>query len=772
MENTLKSLLPNWYALLQGWALDGSLTAAAQEALLLDGEPKALKNLVSQWAAGDYSGLPPIVLLSSADINGAKGAYAISTGTIYLNADWLATATQEAVNAVLTEELGHYLDGLLNTVDTSGDEGEYFSDLLREVVLTDSQKSFLRAENDGGSVKADGTTLGVEFATTSPVKEWTQLLGPSGTERARSVATASDGSIYITGYTTGNLDGKTKIGWIDAFLSKYNSNGSKAWTQLLGSSAVDEASSVATASDGSIYIAGYTWGNLDGKTNSGFADVFLSKYNSNGSKAWTQLLGSSAADDARSVATASDGSIYIAGYTYGNLDGKTNSGFADVFLSKYNSNGSKAWTQLLGSSAADDASSVTTASDGSIYITGYTFGNLDGKTNSGGYDAFLSKYNSNGSKAWTQLLGLSAYDEAHSVTTASDGSIYIAGYTGGNLDAKTNSGVNDVFLSKFNGDGSKAWTQLLGSSAADDASSVTTASDGSIYITGYTYGNLDGKTNSGDTDAFISKFSDADIFKVPIVTLAVSPASVLEDGTTSLIYTFSRTGPTTNALTVNYSIAGTANAADYTGATPGTGKTITFAANSATATLTIDPTADSTIESDETVVLTLASGTGYTIGTAGAVTGTITNDDVASSVNGVRLSLDTSYSPLPVLYHYISPVADLVSGGRFFDYAFYDLSSSIYPADILVSKNIVNLKVETVISGLNSPAWGIDTLSPDVDGYWLIGTNGDDNIRFSLGSLRDGSELSISILRTGGGNDAVYFDDIGLMDGVYIDHRI
>jgi len=511
MENTLMSVLPNWYALLQGWALDGSLTAAAQEALLLDGEPKALKNLVSQWAAGDYSGLPPIVLLSSADINGAKGAYAISTGTIYLNADWLATATQEAVNAVLTEELGHYLDGLLNTVDTSGDEGEYFSDLLREVVLTDSQKSFLRAENDGGSVKADGTTLGVEFATTSPVKEWTQLLGSSGTERARSVATASDGSIYITGYTTGNLDGKTKIGWIDAFLSKYNSNGSKAWTQLLGSSAVDEASS------------------------------------------------------------------------------------------------------------------VTTASDGSIYITGYTWGNLDGKTNSGGYDAFLSKYNSNGSKAWTQLLGSSAEDVARSVATASDGSIYIAGYTGGNLDAKTNSGVNDVFLSKFNGDGSKAWTQLLGSSAADEASSVTTASDGSIYITGYTGGNLDGKTNSGDTDAFISKFSDADIFKVPIVTLAVSPASVLEDGTTSLVYTFSRTGPTTNALTVNYSIAGTANAADYTGATPGTGKTITFAANSATATLTIDPTADSTIESDETVVLTLASGTGYTIGTAGAITGTITN---------------------------------------------------------------------------------------------------------------------------------------------------
>jgi hypothetical protein len=32
--------------------------------------------------------------------------------------------------AVLTEELGHHLDGLLNVVDTPGDEGEYFANLV------------------------------------------------------------------------------------------------------------------------------------------------------------------------------------------------------------------------------------------------------------------------------------------------------------------------------------------------------------------------------------------------------------------------------------------------------------------------------------------------------------------------------------------------------------------------------------------------------------------------------------------------------------------
>ncbi|MFM6669150.1 MAG: Calx-beta domain-containing protein, partial [Dolichospermum sp.] len=131
----------------------------------------------------------------------------------------------------------------------------------------------------------------------------------------------------------------------------------------------------------------------------------------------------------------------------------------------------------------------------------------------------------------------------------------------------------------------------------------------------------------GTTTAVTGTITNDDL---PSITLAVSPASVTEDGTGNLVYTFSRTGATTSALTVNYSIAGTADATDYTGATPGTGKTITFAAGSATATLTIDPTADTTIEANETVALTLATGTGYAIGTATAVTGTITNDDFPS----------------------------------------------------------------------------------------------------------------------------------------------
>jgi len=114
------------------------------------------------------------------------------------------------------------------------------------------------------------------------------------------------------------------------------------------------------------------------------------------------------------------------------------------------------------------------------------------------------------------------------------------------------------------------------------------------------------------------------------VSLALSPSSVTEDGTTNLLYTFSRTGATAAALTVNYTVAGSATlGTDYTGiaATPAT-KTISFAAGAATAVVSVDPTADSSIETDETVALSLAPGTDYTVGTTTAVVGTITNDDL------------------------------------------------------------------------------------------------------------------------------------------------
>ena len=89
------------------------------------------------------------------------------------------------------------------------------------------------------------------------------------------------------------------------------------------------------------------------------------------------------------------------------------------------------WTKLLGTSSDDYAKSLTTGSDGAIYVAGSTYGNLDGQVNSGDRDAFVTKYNTDGTKAWTKLLGTGSYDWVSSLTTGSDGAIYVAGSTGG-----------------------------------------------------------------------------------------------------------------------------------------------------------------------------------------------------------------------------------------------------------------------------------------------------------------------------------------------------
>ena len=103
-------------------------------------------------------------------------------------------------------------------------------------------------------------------------------------------------------------------------------------------------------------------------------------------------MGTSGEDQAYALTTGNDGAIYVSGSTYGNLDGQTNSGDYDAFVTKYNPNGTKVWTKLLGTSDNDQASALTTGNDGAIYVSGSTYGNLDGQTNSGGRDAFIIKY--------------------------------------------------------------------------------------------------------------------------------------------------------------------------------------------------------------------------------------------------------------------------------------------------------------------------------------------------------------------------------------------
>jgi predicted extracellular nuclease len=118
----------------------------------------------------------------------------------------------------------------------------------------------------------------------------------------------------------------------------------------------------------------------------------------------------------------------------------------------------------------------------------------------------------------------------------------------------------------------------------------------------------------------------------PATTVSIGPASVTVDegnsGTTDMVYTVTRSGDTTGAGSVHYAVTfdGTANAADFSGATTGD---VSFAAGQASQTITFHVAGDTAYESDESFHVTLSGpSAGSTLGTATAA-GTIHNDDAA-----------------------------------------------------------------------------------------------------------------------------------------------
>ncbi len=167
-----------------------------------------------------------------------------------------------------------------------------------------------------------------------PVIEWTRQLGTDGIDIGYGVSVDSSGNAYVTGITYGGLDGNTNVGFDDMFLTKYDTSGTRLWTQQLGTSSLEIGNGVSVDSSGNAYVTGGTQGGLDGNTSAGSWDMFLTKYNTAGTKLWTKQLGTSSLEIGNGVSVDSSGNAYVTGGTQGGLDGNTSVGGSDMFLVK------------------------------------------------------------------------------------------------------------------------------------------------------------------------------------------------------------------------------------------------------------------------------------------------------------------------------------------------------------------------------------------------------------------------------------------------------
>ncbi len=460
--------------------------------------------------------------------------------------------------------------------------------------------------------------------SSSNIFEWTRLLGNSDEDFGgiqipslvgTAITTGNDGSVYVAGHTSSNFDGETNQGLMDVFVSKLNPDGTKDWTKLIGSESNDYATALTIGNDGSVYVSGFTVGDFEGEIRQNISfNGFIGKLNPDGTKDWTQLIQTDKSDYATALTIGNDGSIYISGSTGGDLYGQNPSESFTGFLSKYDPDGTRDWTKF----SFDIGNALTTALDGSIYIGGYSASitkfnpdgtkdwtsdagipgevfavttGIDGSIYIGIKDQYdlgsvISKFNSDGIRDWTKSLDL--FPNPYDITTGLDGSIYISGseWDISNSEPYSSNYLRFyTYISQFNSDGEKGWTQYLGNFGDDsihnnhpnryyhpvsnsnaNINTITTASDGSIYAVGLTKVDLNNSLLEEHSNTLIKKFIhlfspiDIDISStsfnenIEAANIVATLSAIDEDASDSHTYTLvSGTGDTDNA---SFSIEG------------------------------------------------------------------------------------------------------------------------------------------------------------------------------------------------------------------------
>lgn len=330
--------------------------------------------------------------------------------------------------------------------------------------------------------------------------------GGSGIDLGLSVALVGSFHVFVGGYTnSATLFGQSSLGGNDAALIRFGRiTGLAISANRFGTSASDAINGLA-GNGSNLLVAGASTGSLDGNSNLGQEDAFLSKRNSAGAQIWTKASATASSDSGMSAAFDVNGNAYVAGSTRSSLAG-TNAGSGDIFFSRYDTNGNVTLQKQLGTNLNDVANCIKVDTSGNIYLAGYTGGGLGGEVAQGSADAFVMKLDNTGNVLWTRLFGGSGVEIANALDVDSAGNIWIAGYSAGTIGEHTNAGGLDAFVTQYNANGDLLGTTYLASSGEEQVFGLALGSGGEAYVTGYTWGRL-GESRFGDADIFIAKIS-------------------------------------------------------------------------------------------------------------------------------------------------------------------------------------------------------------------------------------------------------------------------
>jgi hypothetical protein len=358
----------------------------------------------------------------------------------------------------------------------------------------------------GGTLTSQGAKdVFVAKFSGSGVHLWSKRYGGGGNDYASSVAVTAAGDVVVAGgFDSATIDfgggAKTNLGSLDGFVAKLTgAAGNQVWAAVLGGGNQQQATSVAVAPAGDVYVCGSYQGTPDFGTGAlaigTNSDYFLVKLSSGGSATWAKGFGDNAAQTTCSVAADSANNPIMAMPLLGNVDfggGALVSLSSDVGVVKLNPMGVHIWSKRYGDGDIQDAKAVAVDGMDRVLVTGTVNGTVNfgpGNVTANGYDAYVLRLTPAGAHDLSKIIGVAQDQFGVDVAVGENNSIVVVGSFDNAIDfgapSMPVSGSSvEGFAVKYQEPGAYAWSRAFVNNGDQKPLGVATSAAGNVAITG------------------------------------------------------------------------------------------------------------------------------------------------------------------------------------------------------------------------------------------------------------------------------------------------
>lgn len=282
-----------------------------------------------------------------------------------------------------------------------------------------------------------GNTTGfVEKWSTSGALLWRYDFDSPDTDIVESIALDSTGRVVVAGRTAGAFPGQTNAGQFDLFLGLLDAEGNLLALKQFGDERPQHPVAVTPLQDGSIVVAGYddifVLGNAVIDWENGFVARFQVDASNTITQAWWLQPDLPQSDLVTGIAAAADGS---SDFFVGDLNVTSPANGGGVHVKRIDAQGNDVWVKTISSISADYISSVAVSSEGRLFVAGTTLGEVAGPS-LGNSDGFVVELDpSSGAVLGGSQVGTAGGDWIYSMSVDSSGTIYLTGETNEGLTA-------------------------------------------------------------------------------------------------------------------------------------------------------------------------------------------------------------------------------------------------------------------------------------------------------------------------------------------------